>query len=98
MLQSFSIIFSIAALFSFINYRWLKLPNTIGLMLMSLATIVVITFSKSFSPDFYQFFCDIVVNSDFKNLLLDGILSFLLFAGAMHVNIQDLAKEKWAIS
>ncbi len=97
MLQSFSIIFAIAAFFNFVNYKWLKLPTTIGLMLMSLATIIIITFSKSLIPEFYQFFCDIVTNSDFRSLLLDGILSFLLFAGALHVNIDELAKEKWPI-
>ncbi|WP_035092826.1 cation:proton antiporter [Aquimarina macrocephali] len=97
MLQSFSIIFAIAAFFNFVNYKWLKLPTTIGLMLMSLATILIITISKSIIPEFYQFFCDIVTNSDFRSLLLDGILSFLLFAGALHVNIDELAKEKWPI-
>lgn len=97
MLQSFSIIFSIAAFFSFVNYKWLKLPATIGLMLMSLATIIVITVSKGIFPEFYLFFCDIVTGSDFKTLLFDGILSFLLFAGALHVNIEDLEKEKWSI-
>lgn len=97
MLQSFSIIFSIAALFSFINYKWLKLPATIGLMIMSLATILIITVSKDIIPGFYQFFCDMVTNTDFRSLLLDGLLSFLLFAGALHVNIGELAKEKWSI-
>lgn len=97
MLESFSVIFSIAAAFSFINYKWLKLPNTIGLMLMSLATIVIITLSKSVFPAFYQFFCDVIINTDFRTLLFDGILSFLLFAGAMHVNFGDLAKEKWSV-
>ena len=97
MLQSFSIIFSIAAFFSFINYKWLKLPNTIGLMIMSLATIIIITLSKNIFPDFYWFFCDTVNHSDFKTLLFDGLLSFLLFAGALHVDICDLAKEKWSI-
>ncbi|WP_299247074.1 sodium:proton antiporter [uncultured Aquimarina sp.] len=97
MLQSFSIVFSIAAFFSFVNYKWLKMPATIALMLMSLVTVVIITLSKSIAPDFYQFFCDIVANSDFRSLLLDGILSFLLFAGALHVNIDELAKEKWPI-
>ena len=97
MLQSFSIIFSIAALFSFINYKWLKMPATIALMLLSLVTILIISVSKNLIPDFYQFFCNIVVNSDFKSLLLDGILSFLLFAGALHVNIEELNKEKWPI-
>ena len=38
-----------------------------------------------------------VTDSDFKTLLFDGILSFLLFAGALHVNIEDLEKEKWSI-
>ena len=98
MLQSFSIIFSIAAFFSFVNYKWLKLPATIGLMAMSLVTIVLIWLSKSIFPDFYIFFCDIVTNSDFKTLLFDGILSFLLFAGALHVNIDELAKEKWSVA
>ncbi|MEW7290369.1 cation:proton antiporter [Aquimarina sp. 2304DJ70-9] len=97
MLQSFSIIFAIAAFFNFVNYKWLKLPTTIGLMLMSLTTILIITISKGIIPEFYQFFCDIVTNSDFRSLLLDGILSFLLFAGALHVNIDELAKEKWPI-
>ncbi len=97
MLQSFSIIFSIAAFFSFVNYKWLKLPATIGLMLMSLVTVILITLSKSLFPEFYIFFCDIVTNTDFKTLLLDGILSFLLFAGAIHVNLGELLKEKWAI-
>lgn len=97
MLQSFSIIFAIAALFSFINYKWLKLPTTIGLLLMSLATILVITLSKDTFPAFYNFFCDIVVDLDFKSLLLNGILSFLLFAGAIHVNLEELSKEKWPI-
>lgn len=97
MLQSFSIIFSIAALFSLINYKWLKMPATIGLMLMSLVTMILITISKGIFPDFYRFFCDIVTQSDFRTLLLDGILSFLLFAGAMHVNIDDLNKEKWSV-
>ncbi|MBW1297864.1 cation:proton antiporter [Aquimarina litoralis] len=97
MLQSFSIIFSIAAFFSFINYKWLKMPATIGLMIMSLCTVIIITLSKSIVPDFYEFFCNMVANSDFKTLLLDGILSFLLFAGALHVNIEELSKEKWSV-
>lgn len=97
MFQSFSIIFSIAALFSFINYKWLKLPSTIGLMIMSLVLIIIITLTKDIFPEFYIFFCDLVVNSDFKTLLLDGTLSFLLFAGALHVNIDELAKERKSV-
>jgi CPA1 family monovalent cation:H+ antiporter len=97
MFESFSIIFTIAALFNYINYKWLKLPATIGLMILSLLLIIPITLSKKVFPEFYTFFCDIIVNADFKTLLLDGILSFLLFAGALHVNLSALAKEKKSI-
>ena len=97
MFESFSIIFTIATLFNYINYKWLKLPTTIGLMILSLLLIIPISLSKTLFPEFYTFFCDIIVNADFKTLLLDGILSFLLFAGALHVNLAALAKEKKSI-
>ena len=66
-------------------------------MILSIILIIPITLSESVFPEFYKFFCDIIVNADFKTLLLDGILSFLLFAGALHVNIAALAKEKKSI-
>ena len=97
MFQSFSIIFLIAALFGFINYKWLKLPSTIGLMVMALALVILITVTRDFLPEFYTYFCDLVVDSDFKTLLMDVMLSFLLFAGALHVNIDDLAKERKSV-
>jgi CPA1 family monovalent cation:H+ antiporter len=97
MFESFSIIFTIAALFNYVNYKWLKLPTTIGLMILSLLLVIPISFSKTLFPGFYTFFCDIIVNADFKTLLLDGLLSFLLFAGALHVNLDALAKEKKSI-
>jgi len=97
MFESFSIIFTIAALFNYINYKWLKLPTTIGLMILSLILIIPITLSETVFPEFYRFFCDIIVNADFKTLLFNGILSFLLFAGALHVNLSALTKEKKSI-
>ena len=94
MLQSFSILFLIAGLFSYVNYRWIKLPSTIGLMILGVLFTIVIVISKAFSLEFYTFFCALILNVDFKALLMDGMLSFLLFAGAIHVNIHELAKEK----
>ncbi|HEA79959.1 MAG TPA: sodium:proton antiporter, partial [Maribacter sp.] len=97
MLQSFSIIFLIAAFFSYINYKWLKLPSTIGLMILALSLVVLITLTKNIFPAFYLYFCDLVINTDFRSLLMDGMLSFLLFAGSLHVNIDDLKKERKSI-
>lgn len=97
MLQSFSIILGIVAIFSLVNYKWLKLPYTIGLMLISLVMVSVFYILKPIAPDIFNYFCSIVYDSDFEHLLFDGILSFLLFAGALHVNIRELAKERWSI-
>ncbi|WP_055435602.1 hypothetical protein [Lacinutrix algicola] len=63
----------------------MKLPTTIGLIILSLILIIPIALSETIFPEFYRFFCDIIVNADFKTLLFNGILSFLLFAGALYV-------------
>lgn len=97
MFQSFSIIFLIAAFFSYVNYKWLKLPSTIGLMILALSTVVLITLTQNIFPAFYLYFCDVVINTDFRSLLMDGMLSFLLFAGSLYVNIDDLKKERKSI-
>jgi CPA1 family monovalent cation:H+ antiporter len=93
MFTSFSIIVSLSAIFSYINHKWLRLPTTIGLMILSLVTALGIILSENFSEDAYLFFCKLILDIDFKSVLLDVMLSFLLFAGAMHVNIQDLKKQ-----
>ena len=95
MFQSFTLILSISALFSYINYRWLKLPATIGLMIMAVVTSLLIILLEGIVPDLYSFFCQTVLDIDFESILMDVMLSFLLFAGAMHVNISELEKEKW---
>ncbi|MEM7368927.1 MAG: sodium:proton antiporter [Bacteroidota bacterium] len=97
MLQSFSFIFGLAALLSFVNHKWLKLPYTIGLMILSVLTVGLIYLSQFISPLLFDLFCDLVYAADFEQLLFDGLLSFLLFAGALHINIRDLAKERWSV-
>lgn len=94
MFASFAIVLSLAALFSYINYRWLKLPATIGLMILALVFSVIVISSKSLIPDFYEFFCNMVLTVDFESILMDMMLSFLLFSGAMHVDLRALGKEK----
>lgn len=97
MLQSISLVFGLAALLSLINHKWLKLPYTIGLMILSIVVVGLLYLSKPIAPAVFQQFCDIVYAADFEELLFDGLLSFLLFAGALHINIKDLAKERWSI-
>ncbi|MFT6167352.1 MAG: CPA1 family monovalent cation:H+ antiporter [Vicingaceae bacterium] len=97
MIQSFSILFLLAGLLSYLNYKWIKLPNTIALMLFGVAFTFLLILSEDIAPAFYKFFCDLVVDADFKTILLDVMLSFLLFSGAMNININALAKEKKSV-
>lgn len=97
MFQAFSVIFLLAALLSFVNYKWVKLPSTIGTMILALVLAAMVTLSQAILPDFYQYFCDLVIAADFRSLLLEILLSILLFAGAIHINISELNKERWFI-
>jgi len=87
-----AILITLAALFSLINYKTIKLPNGIGIMLIGLLmSIALIAINKLgfFSTDGIQ---EIFADIDFYNTVLNGMLSFLLFAGALHVNINRLAE------
>ena len=93
-MESLGIFVLLAGLFSYLNYKWIKLPNTIALMIIGLIFSILIIASKNVVPDLYRFFCGAILDADFEHLLLNGILSFLLFAGAIHVDITALAKQR----
>ncbi|MFK8056967.1 MAG: cation:proton antiporter [Saprospiraceae bacterium] len=97
MFESFSFIFLVAALLTYVNYRWLKWPSTIGLMALALVVSTVVTVSRSIVPEFYDFVCEVLAQADFKTLLLEVMLSLLLFAGAIHIDLGKLKKERWSV-
>ena len=87
-----AILITLAALFSLINYKTIKLPNGIGIMLIGLImsiALIVINKVGLFSTESIQ---HIFAGIDFNKTVLNGMLSFLLFAGALHVNINKLAE------
>ena len=88
-----AILLTLAAFFSFINYRFLRLPNTIGVMLIGLLfSFLLLTISRFF-PGSKQWAVAMLLQIDFDETLLHGMLSFLLFAGALHVNINELRQQ-----
>ena len=94
-----SIIISVSAAFSYINYRFIKLPTTIGVLVIAIiCSLGLIALSSLGFIEFEKNAKLIISSIDFDKTLLHGMLSFLLFAGALHVNINDLAKQKWVIS
>lgn len=98
MLDTTAIILAITALFSFLNYRFIKLPTTIGVMVISLViSIVLIGLQYAGFDSVTQQAQDFIQHVDFDEVVMKGMLSLLLFAGALHVNINDLLERKWAI-
>jgi len=92
-----AILVSISAVFGYINVRYLKLPNTIGLMLITiLFTLGVfgLSYYNSALLDAEKY---IITHIDFKEVLLDIMLSFLLFAGALHTNFAQLRVQRWPV-
>jgi CPA1 family monovalent cation:H+ antiporter len=93
-----AVLISLAALFSWVNYRFFHMPTAIGLMtialLMSLGLIVLGKFGYSGIREDIEW---MLFSIDFNATLLHGMLSFLLFAGALHINFEDLAKQRVVI-
>ena len=88
---------TISALFSYLNYRFIKMPTTIGVMAISLLGSLGLVFLGIFGIGFEEDALKLVKSIDFDETLLHGMLSFLLFAGALHIDINRLARQKWII-
>ncbi len=92
-----AILATLAALFAYLNTRFLKLPFTIGLMILAMAFTLLIIGLGYFFPLVLKDAKLILSGLDFKALLLEVMLSFLLFAGALHTKLDSLAKHRGPI-
>lgn len=93
-----TILIVLSALFSFINTKFLKLPFTIGLMIIAIAFTLVITILGKFNHFFIEEAELLIGSIDFETALLDVMLSFLLFAGALHTKLDSLKIMKAPIA
>jgi CPA1 family monovalent cation:H+ antiporter len=94
-----AILMVLTALFSYINYRVLRMPTTIGVMFVALAFSLGIVVLGGLGVDIGQLHVARILETiDFNQALLHGMLSFLLFAGAMHIKLDDLSSQKWVIT
>ena len=92
-----SILVTVSAVFGYINVRFLKLPNTIGLMLITILFTLAVFALSYFNSTLLDAEKYIITHIDFKQVLLDIMLSFLLFAGALHTNFNQLKVQKWPV-
>jgi monovalent cation:H+ antiporter, CPA1 family len=92
---SFSVLIVLASVFAYINLRFIKLPSTIGIMLMAIFVSIIIRFAgSSIFPDTTNRLFKLISELDFTEVLMGAMLNFLLFAGAIHVNFADLRKQR----
>ena len=92
-----SIVIVLSALFGYINVRFLKLPNTIGLMLIAIVFTLILFATSLVDSTVYDAAEKMVAQIPFDHVLLDILLGFLLFAGAMHTNFDQLRVQRWPI-
>ncbi len=93
-----SILISLAAVLSYVNYRYIKLPTTIGVMLVALVASLLLILAGPYAGGFREEAATLVSQIDFNQVVLHGMLAFLLFAGSIHVSLEDLGREWLTIS
>ena len=92
-----AVLVSMAAIFGYINVRFLKLPITIGLMVITIVFTLGVFGLSYFDSTLLDAERYIISKIDFKTVLLDMMLSFLLFAGALHTNFEELRVHRGPI-
>ena len=96
-LELSTILLLLASVFSIINLRLLKLPQTIGLMILAIGLSISVLAIGLISPSFLETVTTLIKSYDFEILLIDVMLPFLLFAGAISVDVHELLKDKVTI-
>ncbi len=93
-----SLLVTIAALFSFLSYRALRLPTSIGTMILSLAAAGVLSAVGRVAPGLHAWAQAVVGGIDFNAVVLHGMLSLLLFAGSLQLDLPQLSREKLPVT
>ncbi|MCB9314928.1 MAG: sodium:proton antiporter [Lewinellaceae bacterium] len=95
--DTFAILIVLSASFAYINYRFIKLPAAIGLMLIALLTSIALVALGRLYPPALADLTTLMSGIDFSKLLMEVMLGFMLFAGAIHIRLEELKKVKLAV-
>jgi CPA1 family monovalent cation:H+ antiporter len=91
------ILLSLTAIASYINYKFIKLPKSIGITLVTLILTMLVALIGKFASPVNDYAESLVYSIGFNDTFLHGMLSFMLFAGSMHVNLGELYKNKYVV-
>ncbi|WP_199117391.1 sodium:proton antiporter [Pedobacter sp. ASV28] len=94
---SFSVLIVLASFFAYLNLRYLKLPSTIGIMIIAMISSILLVVTGHIFPKTFTHFSQLLKDVDFTEVLMGAMLNFLLFAGAIHINLKDLKEQRGPI-
>src|SRR5437764_7843339 len=94
-LQIIGFVITLVAVFGYFNQRVVKLPDVIGITAIGVVVSIVAVMVAKFDPAVAAGVKTAAAGIDFPDLLLHGVLGLLLFAGSLHINVVDIAREKW---
>lgn len=94
---SLSVLIVLASFFAYFNVRFLKLPSTIGVMVIAMAVSIFLVIFGNIFPNTLSRITHLIAGFDFTELLMGAMLNFLLFAGAVHINLKDLREQRGPI-
>ena len=92
-----TVLIVLSALFGYWNVRYLKLPHTIGVMIIAILFTLGIYISSFVNDSVFHYLQSLITSIDFQTVLLDIMLGFLLFAGALHTNFDQLKVQRYPI-
>ena len=92
-----SVLVTVAALLSFANHRLLRVPATIGIMVLSLGFSALVLIAGNLAGGLGHTIISVVQGIDFNRIVLHGLLAFLLFAGSLHLDVVDLRKQRGTV-
>jgi CPA1 family monovalent cation:H+ antiporter len=89
----------LTAVLTYLNHRYVGLPTTIGVMSIALAlSVALVVLDRLGAHAFRNYEISLMASIDFSDVLMRGMLSILLFAGALHIDLNDLADHKWQVA
>jgi CPA1 family monovalent cation:H+ antiporter len=96
-LELVGVLAAVVAVLGFINHRFIKLPEIIGITAAGSVVALLLALVGQHVPAVVDWARAFASHIDFSALVFDGLLGVLLFAGSLHVDIADLAKQKWPV-
>jgi CPA1 family monovalent cation:H+ antiporter len=97
-LQLISILVVTAALFGWVSLRWLRMPLTIGAMILTVSAALSLEAVSAWAPGIHAWALRLVMQIDFERLILHGMLPLLLFAGAFLLDLKELLRQRVVVA